>query len=275
MIRFVVFLLLALLLSAPAQADDYKSAFDRVMATNTIRCGYIVYSPYIRKDANSGELSGIFHDLIEEVGHNAGLKIEWTEEVGYETLFTDLDAKRYDVFCGGLWPSAARAKVGFFSVPLFYSVITAWARPDDHRFDSNLSAINAPDIRITTVDGAMEDGIAKTDFPLASRLSQPQLTPFVQNFMNITSGKADIVFAEPSLVHEFLTANPGALREVAPDHPLRVFGNSFVIGRGEGELLHFMDASLRELLYSGQVEKILQRYEAAPGQFRRAVKPYQ
>ncbi len=42
MIRLLVVFIVTLLFSLPAQADDYKSTFDRVMATNTLRCGYIV-----------------------------------------------------------------------------------------------------------------------------------------------------------------------------------------------------------------------------------------
>ncbi len=202
-----------------------SSALERIEKTRTIRCSYLIYSPYFRKDPNTGKLSGIFHDLMEEIGKNAGLKIDWVEQVGYENIFAGLKTDRYDVFAGGLWPNSTRAQVGFFTVPVFYSVIKAWGRPDDKRFINNLSAINSPGVRIAAIDGAMEDIIAKTDFPAAKRVSLPELSPFTQNLLNITSNKADVTFAEPGIVAEFLATNPGKLKELAPGQPMRIFGN--------------------------------------------------
>ncbi|MBI1979827.1 MAG: transporter substrate-binding domain-containing protein [Elusimicrobia bacterium] len=235
----------------------------------------MIYSPYFRKDPNTGALSGIFHDVMEEIGKNAGLKIEWVEEVGYENIFASLGADRHDVFAGGLWPNSTRAQAGFFSIPIFYSVIKAWGRPDDKRFINNLEAINSPSVRIATIDGAMEDIIAKTDFPRAQRVSLTTLSPFTQNLLNITSGKADVTFAEPGIVTEFLATNPGTLKELAPDQPLRVFGNSLVLKKGEIEFKEFLDIALQELIFSGRVDKILKKYEPGPNVFPRLAIPYQ
>jgi polar amino acid transport system substrate-binding protein len=259
----------------PASESVRASALDRIQKTRTLRCSYLIYSPYFRKDPNTGKLSGIFHDLMEQLGKNAGLKIDWVEQVGYENIFPGLNTDRYDVFAGGLWPNSTRAQAAFFTIPVFYSVIKAWGRPDDKRFVNNLSAINSPSVRIAMIDGAMEDIIAKTDFPEAKRVSLPELSPFTQNLLNITSGKADVTFAEPSIVAEFLATNPGKLKEIAPEHPLRIFGNSLVIKLGDLQLQEFLDVALRELLYSGAVDKILRMYEPVPNAFPRVAKPYE
>ena len=276
----ILLLLFAMLFAAgckPAATDRVpagKSALERVVSSGKIRCSYLIYSNYFRKDPNTGALSGIFYDVMEEIGKNSSLKIEWVEEVGYENIFAGLDAGRYDVFAAGLWPNTSRAKAAFFTVPICYSIITTWGRPDEKRFSEDLTAIDSPSVRIATIDGAMEDIIARTDFPKASCVSLPQLSPFTQNFLNITSRKADVTFAEPSVVAEFLRTNPGALKQIAPDRPLRIFGNSLVVRKGEIELKEFMDVALRELLYSGRIEKILERYDAGPNLFPRVAIPY-
>jgi ABC-type amino acid transport substrate-binding protein len=120
-----------------------------ILSRGTIRCSYLVYPPYLLKDANTGKLSGIMFDIMEEIGRGSELKIEWVEEVGYESIFTSVNSGRDDLFCGGLWPNASRVRAGTFSVPVFYSVVKAWGRSDESRF-SNLSGINSPDIRIAT-----------------------------------------------------------------------------------------------------------------------------
>jgi ABC-type amino acid transport substrate-binding protein len=255
-------------------APHSESAMDRILKTGKIRCSYATYSSYFRKDPNTGKLSGIFHDVMEEIGKNSGLKIDWVEEVGYVNIFPGLQANRCDVFCGGLWPNATRAKAGSFTIPINYSAITTWGRPDDKRFDHDLNLINSPSVRIATLDGAMEDMIAKTDFPKAKRISLPELSSFALNLTNIANNKADVTFAEPMVVNEFLKTNPGALRQIQPDKPLRIFGNCLVVKRGELELRDFLDVALREVLNDGRIDKILAKYDPDGKTFYPAAIPY-
>lgn len=251
-----------------------ESAMQRIVKSGKIRCGYLVYSSYFRKDPNSGKLSGIFHDVMEEVGKNAGLKIEWVEEVGYSGIFPALASNRFDVFAGGLWPNASRAKAAAFSAPVFYSAITGWVRPDDKRFDKDPSIVNSPAIKIATIDGAMEDIIAKTDFPKATRLSLPELSSFTQNLLNVTTRKADITFAEPMVVNEFLKSNPGALRQIWLEKPVRIFGNCLAVKPGEEELKDFLDVAVNEIVDDGRASKILSTHEPSRGTFYPLAQPY-
>ncbi len=251
-----------------------ETAMDRVLRTGKIRCSYALYSSYFRKDPNTGALSGIFHDVMEAIGKNAGLKIDWAEEVGYVNIFPGLESNRCDAFCGGLWPNASRAKAAAFSIPINYSAITTWVRTDDHRFDNDLSLINSPSIRIATLDGAMEDLIAKTDFPKAKRVSLPELSSFALNLTNISTKKADVTFAEPMVVQEFLKTNPGVLRQVMPDKPLRVFGNAIAVKKGETELRDFLNVALEELLNDGSIAKILDHYDTNGSSFYPVALPY-
>jgi len=257
-----------------AHTEQHESAMARILRSGKIRCSYLIYSSYFRKDPNTGQLSGIFHDAVEEIGKNSGLKVEWVEEVGYENIFPGLDHDRYDVFCGGLWPNASRAKAASFTSPIFYSAITAWCRPNDNRFSHSVSSINSPSVKIATIDGAMEDIIAKTDYPKAQRISLPELSPFVLNLLGIVGKKADVTFAEPMVVHEFLAKNPGALKQIRPDQPVRIFGNSLVVKRGETELKDFLDIGLQEIVNNGQVENILEKYEPQRSTFHPIALPY-
>lgn len=258
---------------AANQSSGSDSKLQSILSRGSIKCSYILYPPYLQKDPNTGNLSGVFHDLLEEIGQSTSLKIEWHEEVGYESIFQSVNSGRNDAFCGGLWPNSSRVRTGTFSIPVFYSVVKAWGRTGENRF-ANLEGIDDPSVKIATIDGAQEDIIAKSDYPLAARLSLPQLSPFSQNFLNITSRKADITFAEPGIALIYLQSNPGSIKELAPDRAVRTFGNVIVVPKGDFEMKEFFDVALTELLYSGKVDQILKRYEPAPGVFPRAALPY-
>lgn len=250
-----------------------SSAIDRITATRTIRCGYSVYSPYLRQDPNTKELSGIFYDIMAQIGKNAHLSIEWTEEVGRGDIFTALDADRFDLLCSGMWPNATRGLVGGFTRPLFYSINTAWVRSGDARFKT-LDDLVSHKAKITAIDGAMESLIAAADFPMLPVLSMPQMTPFDVNFQNIIAKKADVTFAEPSLVAEFLAKNPDTLRSLGDHQALRIFGNTLAVRQGDVKTQEFLNAAIDELVYSGAVDRILTKYEPVKGAFRRVASPF-
>ena len=245
----------------------------QILSSGVLRACYTIYPPDFEKDPKTGDFSGIFYDITQAMAHNLGLKVELTKEVGYGDIFTALDAHQCDVFIGSVWPSSSRAKAGYFTEPAFYSAIYAYGRPDDHRFDNNLSAINSSSIRIAVIDGELEDIIAQTDYPNAQRISLPQLSSFSQNLLNITSGKADVTFIEKSVTDAFLKEHPGALRQLSAT-PVRVFGNVFAVQRGQTDLQNLLNVSLNELIYSGQVDSILKKYEITPDEFLRVAPPY-
>jgi ABC-type amino acid transport substrate-binding protein len=241
-----------------------QTLYDRVMASGKIRCAYLIYPPLCMKDPNSGKISGIGIEAIEQVADKLGLTVEMTEEVGCANMIEGLKANRYDVMAGTVWPNANRAKQVAFSKPLCYSPIFAYARKGDPRFAGHLEAINSSDVKISTIDGETGEVIADADFPKAKRLSMPQLTDFSQNFLNVASGKADIVLAEPDLALRFLRNNPGTVENLNDSKPVRIFPNCWMFNRGEIEFKAMLDTVLDELINSGAMDKIINKYEPVP-----------
>ena len=250
-----------------------QSVYDRVIASETIRASYANYPPYAIKDPNTGKLSGIFVDVLEEVGKRLGLKVSWVEEVGYGTIFEGLNSDREDIFGAGVWRNSTRGKVGDFSEPLFYNVINAYGRVDESRF-ANLDAVNNANVKISTQDGAIDDIIAKSDYPNAQRVSVSQLNPWSDVLLNIVSKKADLTFAEPAAINLYLDKNPGTLKNLAPDHPLRVFANAYAFKLGEPAFKSMINSALEEIANDGTLERILRKYEKHPGEFYRLAPLY-
>lgn len=256
------------------QAQAKPSLYDRVIASGVIRASYANYPPYCIKDPNTGKLSGIFVEVLNEAGKRLGLKVEWVEEVGWGAIFEGLNSDRHDVFGAGIWRNSSRGKVGDFSRPLFFNVIKVYGKPGEKRYDDSLDSINSSEARISTMDGAVEDVIATTDYPNAKKVSVPQLNPWSDVLLNISSGKADLTFAEPSAVNLYLEKNPGTIAELFPNKPIRVFANTFAFKLGEPKFKAMLDSCLEEMLNDGTIERILKSYEKHPGEFYRVAKPY-
>lgn len=264
-----------MLLGFSAEAAEPRSgAFSRVIADDTLRCGYIVYPPQLSKDPNTGALSGIAFDIVERIGKDLSLKIKWIEEVGAGSWQEGLKTGRFDMLCNPAWATTPRARIVAFSTPVFYTAVNAYARADDTRFDKGLAVANSPAMTIATIDGSTSAAIAAEDFPLAKLDSLPDLTDFSQLLLEVQTRKADLAFSEASQFHIFDDHNQGKLRNVTPECPVRLIANAFFVAGDELRLLGMINTALANLHYSGFIDKVLDKYETRSGTWRRVAMPY-
>jgi len=249
-------------------------AYERVLQTKTIRVGYISYPPSLIKDPNSKQITGIFHDVLQEIGRRADLKIEFVEEVGWGTMIAAVNSGRVDLICTGLWPNSTRAKFADFTNPIYFSPIKTYVKADDKTFDGDLSKVNEVGIRIASIDGEMSSIIAETDFSKATVHALPQATDVSQLLLEVAGGKAALTFVEPAIAEKFLEKNPGSVREVANVAPVRVFPNVMMVSKGETKLIAMLNVAIDELANTGFVDQVVARYEEFPGSFYQRALPY-
>lgn len=127
---------------------------------------------------------------------------------------------------------------------------------------------------IATIDGETAEIITCEDFPNAKKESLPQLSDLSQLLLTVSTGKADLTFAEPAIADAFLKTNPGSVEPLPLERPVRVFGNSWVFKRGQMEFKNMLDTALDQLMNSGAVDRIIAKYETSPGTLYRVVRPY-
>ncbi|MGE3770260.1 MAG: substrate-binding periplasmic protein [Bdellovibrionales bacterium] len=251
-----------------------ETAFERVMRTKTLRCAYALWPPSIlMKDPNTGKISGAAADIIELLAQRTGLKVEWTEEVGWSSYIEGLDTGRYDAFCSMGWLMTERTARVRYSLPITYSSLHMYARTDDQRFNDGLSGLNDPAYGIAVMDGEISQKYATKHFPKARQVATPQVGDITQIFLDVATNKADVVFNDPSLAREFNEKNPGKLRQVTKE-PLAVYANVFAVGFKENDLQEFINASLQELFNFGDIDRIFAKYEPDRSVFMPIAKPY-
>lgn len=251
-----------------------STVYDRVLKTSEIKVGYISYPPSFIKDPNTGELSGIFYEVIEAVAKNMDIKLKYTEEVSWGTMIEALNTGRVDIVVTGIWPTSARGKKADFTIPIYYSVVKAYTRAENSSFDGNIKKIDSSDITISTIDGEMTSIIASSDFPNAKTASLAQTSDISQVLLEVASGKADLSFVEPAIAQEYIKNNPNKIKAIEGVQPLRVFPNVMMINKGEEKFLSMINTAIGELNNNGYVDKIINKYEKYPESFKRVALPY-
>ncbi|MFA6279177.1 MAG: transporter substrate-binding domain-containing protein [Bdellovibrionales bacterium] len=237
-----------------------ESAYDRVMRTGTLRCGYFFYPKFFEKDVNTGKLSGFYYDLVEEIGRRLSLKIDWTEEVGMANAFEGLKSNRYDAVCVPFTMTPNRARETEFTQPVMMAPYFAYVRADDTRFDHNLKAINDPLIKVAFLEGELSQTVRNEDFPKSQAVSLPNMTDVSQVLLQVEMGKADVAFTEPSTAEPFLTMNPGKLKRVdAPSIRMQAVGLD--VGVGEEKLKALLNTTIQSLHSTGFIERLFIKSE--------------
>ncbi len=271
--------LLILLLSAPAalaQDAAKESTYDRVNRSNTIRCGYTLYSVALYKDLKTGELKGIYKDVMDSLGEKLGLKIEWAEEVGWGQQIEGLNTGRYDMVCSPANITGPRARNADLTDTLYFEPVWIWVRGDDKRFDNaGRAALNKPEIKVAAIDGEQSEAAAKFYLPKATLASAPQASDYSIMLMDVATKKADVTFASPITVKDFQKTNKEiSLRQIEGDQPLYLAVAIMQIKRGEHDFKAMINNELRDLFASGIIDMILDRHEPYKNSFLRVATPY-
>jgi ABC-type amino acid transport substrate-binding protein len=244
-------------------ATRAESAFDRVLRTNTLRCGYYVYPPATYRDPNTGKLSGFSVDMMERIAARAGLKIDWVQEVGFGDWPAALQAKRFDLACTPMWPNTALGRGVAFTMPFFYAGIYAIGRKDETRFRT-LDDLNNPDVTIAVQEGNEIYHLAHDAFPNAHL---DAIAPNADGNLiahDVLARKADVLLSDKNFLYEFGKTNPETLKLLV-DTPVKMMPFTLAVGRGETELLHFVDNAIQEMILTGQVDMLLARWMKQPG----------
>ncbi len=255
-----------------ASVQKQPSAYERVTTSGIIRAAYLNYPPAAMKDTASGKMSGIFVETLEQAAENLGLKVQWTEEVGWGAQIEGLTADRYDIVGSPVWANPTRGKLTTLSTPLYYSGIGIYVRADDTRFKQTAQggwdSINSDQVRIATIDGETGDLIARTQFPNAKRVSLPQTADISQLFLEVSNNKADVFFAEPYFAMQYFKNNARTVKNIAEQQPIKVLGNCYMLKAQEFQYKQMLDVALEDLKNSGFVDKLLAKYEGGDTFYR-------
>jgi ABC-type amino acid transport substrate-binding protein len=241
-----------------ALAPVQETAFDRIMRTNTLRCGYAIATPWMMADPNTKQLSGVDYDVTNAIAQKVGLKVEWVEETGWGVAEQGLTSNRYDMLCGSVCIDPRRARAATFSAPFLHIPLVAVVRAGDHRFDSGIQSINNKDVRIGVKNGHVFEFTANEKFPAAQKIYANDISDDTEFFEMLKTNKIDVAFSGQVTVDLYNEKNPGAIR--ALDEPARYCNGAFMVPLGDTKLKYMIDNAISELNSSGRIEEMLSHF---------------
>ncbi|MGE4350721.1 MAG: substrate-binding periplasmic protein [Bdellovibrionales bacterium] len=257
---YILAILLGLFTLSSAHAET-DSVYERIMASQTINCGYTEWPPLLVVDPNTHELSGLLKDLWEDIGKKLDLKIVWKASYGFGEVTEAVRTKKIDVFCVGVWPNSGRMKNMLMSRPVFYNATYLYARHDDMRFDNNENRLDDPAYTVVGQEGTVTASTLNLKFPKAKANHTAPITPKVDQLLSVVNRKGDVTLLDVAFANDYMKKNPGLVRRIKGP-PVAFVPLVLPLNIGEYQLKNMIDGALNDLINDKIIAHLIQKYKA-------------
>ena len=243
---------------------QHQSAYDRMIETGTLRCGYASWKPMVYQDLKTGEMQGIMVDLLNEIASFSDIKIDWVAEVDWGQINTALKNQKIDAFCSGMWNDAKRGKFIGYTTPLLFMPVDIFVMEDDTRFPKtklSIDDVNKAEFSVAYTEGDIIETIAKTELPNVKGVPLPLLGSPADNILHMLTGKTDMVINAQISIQNFQQQNPDKkIRALDLETKIGGFGDVLGVDIHERELISFLNAAIHQLINSGKYDIIINKY---------------
>lgn len=258
--RLIVILVVASFIGACKEGlrKTDAPAIVRVSQEKIIRCGYAVWPKFIDQSADGKSLSGFFYDLTEEIAARAGISVDWSIETSIADIAAGLNAGKFDLYCGGLWPTSERATMLSMSRPASYSVVSAFVRGDFKEDNLNDSSL-----KIATIEGEASEKFHRLYFPKTTPFGLPKSSDGPSLLLAVSSGKADFAVSDRTVYERFEAAYPGKLRIANGSSKLALWGNVYASRVEDVSLVNFINIAIDEIENDGSLKRLRDKYNSS------------
>jgi ABC-type amino acid transport substrate-binding protein len=257
-------LALGFVVSGPRQQTQKETANERVARTKTIRCGYILYPPYLEKDAKTGTLQGVAYDIFEQIAATLHKSVEWVEEIPVNGEIPSFEKGGIDAVCAitGGYDSNSYDRLSF-SDYIFSIKNHIYARAGDDRFNGSLHLedIDRSGARFIGLDGDTTMIYPQMLMPHARTITLPALAGTAQLFQEVKYGKADLLMVEAPVGEMAMKANPGDFKILDVQDSLPTYAMQIAVSKKDSALKETFDEAIRFMKLNGKFEPILRKYD--------------
>ncbi|MDP9196159.1 MAG: transporter substrate-binding domain-containing protein [Pseudomonadota bacterium] len=254
---FAVFCLI-LFLALPARAED--AVYRRVVDSNTIRCGVIVFNQFFEPGlTGKAEPKGLTIDIWKEIARRLQMKVEWVEMTNMGTVYLDLAQDRFNAICHPWLIYPPQLKHAITSRIIFTEDMLIYTPADrDTSAIKSYADLNNPGYRFAGTDGEAGAYYIPLKLPKVTMVLAPQGAPAGTHFQDMITGKADFILLSPLFADGYMKAQPKAIKPVLTE-PLGELLFRFAYKPGSHDFRHMIDAVLEDMQREGLIDAFLKK----------------
>ncbi len=251
-------LLLPLLWGGAALAQPSDSVLAKVKSEGTLKVCYAQTTPDAYKEPKTGQWSGVFVDLTNELAAWMKVKVE-PVEVQFSTVILALNRGDCDLFGASLLYNAPRAMEVDYIVPFAAKGMNAVIPAGNPKHFTKPEDFNQEGITLAAVAGSRDYEVAKRIFPKAKLLALQTQTD-IQLFETVRRGDADAAFANGITIRWWLKAPDHDWASIAFKDDFSTQPNGWAIRYGDPAWKDFLDNYARWALANNRAKDLYESY---------------
>jgi len=229
------------------------SMLAKVRKDGVLRVGYSQTGPWFYKDAKTGELGGIYKDVVDRLAREIEIKIDY-KEVTFANATVGLRRGDYDLYGSSLTYTMARALTVDYIGPLYSKGSLLVIHKDNASRLKIAADLNDPSVTISVTAGASEEGRIPILWPKAKIITTTgQVTLGAEP---VRAKRADVWMSGDSDVLLFAKRNASWAAVIEPDKPIDKRPNTWAVRYGDPEWKSFLDFWGAFVVVNGEVDRL-------------------
>lgn len=231
--------------------DD--SILAKVRKDGIIRVGYSQTGPWFYKDAKTGELHGIYKDVVDRLAREIEIKVDY-KEVTFANATVALRKGDYDLYGSSLTYTMARALTVNYIGPLYSKGSLLLIHKDNAGRFKTAADFNDPSVTFSVTAGASEEGRIPILWPKAKIVTTTgQVTLGAEP---VRAKKADVWMSGDSDVILFAKRNNTWAAVVESEKPIDKRPNTWAVRYGDAEWKAFLDMWGSFVVVNGEMDRL-------------------
>jgi ABC-type amino acid transport substrate-binding protein len=236
---------------------DPKSVLAKVKKGDALQVGYAQTPLWFFKDAKTGELRGVYKELVDMLASDLEMTVNW-QEVSFANATVGLRRGDFDLFGSSGVYTVPRALVANFIGPLWSKGSLAIVRVEDAGKYKTTADLNSPDVTFSVSAGASEEQRMPQLFPKAKFIAVTGQQAMAAE--PVRTGRATVFVTGDSDALVLAKRNPNWAHIVDPAHPFDKRPNTWLIRHGDPEWKNFLDFWATYITGSGTVQSLYDKY---------------
>jgi polar amino acid transport system substrate-binding protein len=231
--------------------DD--STLAKIRKEGVLRVGYAQTGPWFYKDAKTGELGGIYKDVVDRLCKELEIKPEY-KEVTWANSTVGLRRGDYDLFGSSLTYTIPRALVVNYVGPLYAKGSLLMVHKDNAGRFKTAADFNDPSVTFSVVAGGSEEPRIPVLWPKAKLITTTGQV--VLGAEPVRAKKAEVWMSGDSDVLLFVKRNAGWAVVIEPNKPIDKRPNTWAVRYGDAEWKAFLDFWGEFVVINGEMDRL-------------------
>lgn len=246
--------LLAQVLDTGVRED---SALTKIRKEGVIRVGYAQTGPWFYKDAKTGELGGIYKDVVDRLAKELEIKVDY-KEVTFANATVALRKGDYDLFGSSLTYTIPRALTVNYIGPLYSKGSHLMIHKDNVGKYKTAADFNDPNVTFAVVAGGSEEGRIPSLWPKAKVITTAGQV--MLSAEPVRAKKADVWMCGDSDTILFAKRNPSWAVIIEPEKVVDKRPNTWAIRYGDPEFKAFLDFWAEFVVVNGEMDRLFKHH---------------